>query len=955
MSFVLLYGFDAPMPTPTSHYAVYGDYDTLAVQVRQDNVIISSGPTFLSSEVGFDDNDLIKKSCEGFTLNQANALLAFPYAVLSVSENAEFCGFVVDSGSCDLLVTSNTKNAINETATGRISISVSPGGNFQYSIDGLNFYNNNLFINLPAGNYTVWVRRTDGTCLTSKAVTIFKTVVDISPNYFPIPYQDSLHLCFFFRLIVDDVKHTIAEPIKWDGVTIKGDRDLVFHGYKFKYTDGDVTLGFDCDAGRYVIEDEYNLHGEDGTVLFQFGYTYFGTEYILFPGKLDLTTYKWFADRVECSVQVDDFDSTFQSRQETKVSMTQNITFDGSDIVPPTPYNLLFHAKTILTEFKVDNTTKSIFYDDPVRQQDWSIMPETVDGQTSDITDSFFYPFGVIQGQARQLNFYQVLFQFAGLTDINFDWQFSGTIHIDNNGVIDGADYHLNCVYIYQRYDAATDTYTETVENIGQAYDGHLGPLDTVFLNFTEHATKTLSQFRFGIKDRIYFYCFLNADRNVKATFTLNQQSLSLDIKQTQESTETFGNVWFIDDVIRQTLAVIADNKYELRSTFYERKGANQLTDGCAAKAALTNGFQIRAFDIAEKPMYIDFQTLTNSLNAQHCIGINYATIQGVPIVRIERVNFFYQEKEILQIEHVEDHTYEEDVAKEMIYNDLKFGYDKFQEDGYNSLDEFNTQREALSPIQKNKATLEFISKFITSGYSIETIRRNQFDEQPSESVTNDDEVFYVTLRRGETDNDWTAEKDEPFEIVDNLISPDTSYNIRVSPARMLYNWFIWLKGIFVYKLPTDVITTTFFVQNGLMTTRFNVDEPCRIGDIDRTEITENADVPMSRLSTTQDIYRPEWVNFKCRLKPDKVQLINAALSGQFGVSKDYGYIMVKRPDGGWQAGWVYNLTYNYSTEQCTIKMLKKFYTPQLVDEDCCDWLMANNCYILANGHRLIA
>lgn len=949
MSFSLLYTFYES----ANQYDIYGDFDTLEVQVRQNNIIVSSGGTFLEADTGFGEGDVIKKQCEGFQLQQAEASLSFPYATLTIEENALFCGYAAEDTTCDLSVFAHTKNATNSDLNGRISVAVSPGGTYQYSINGLNWNTNNLFINIPAGNYFVYVRRPDGSCQTSIQTTVHKDVVDISPNYFPIPYQDSKHLCFFFRLIVNNVRTIIAEPIKWDGITISGERDNVFHGYKFKYTDSDTVLGFDCDGGRYIIEDVFNQYGEDGEVFFQYGYIYFGVEYILFPGKLILNTYKWYADRVECAVQVDDFDLTFQSRQETKVSMSANTSFEGTDIIPPNPYYLLFHPKTILTEFKVDNTVKSIFYDDPVRATEWSILPETVDGETSDIATSFFYPFGVISGQARLLNFYQVLFDFPGDTDIDFHWTLSGTIHIDNNGVLESADYNLNVPYIYQRYNAATDDYTETIEYIAASYTGTVGILSSTDLNFTLDATKTLTGFRFGAKDRIYFYASLNTSRQVKATFNITQSLLHLDIKQTQESTETSGNVWFIDDVLRQTLAVIADNRYVLRSTFFERASSYQLTDGCASKSALTNGFQIRSFDPAEKPLTIDFSTIINSLNAMYCIGINYATVNNVPIVRIERRDFFYQDKEIIQITTVVDKEYSEEVAKEIIYNDIEIGYDKFQEDGYNSLDEFNTKREWLTPIQKNKAKLEQLSKFITSGYRIEDVRRNQFNDQPQESVPNDDDPFFVALRKDE--DAWVTEKDEAFDVVNNLISPETSYNLRVSPGRMLYNWFIWLKGIFTYKQPTDLITNTFSIQNGDLETQFNVDEPCRVGDVDRILINETADIPMARLTTTENLYSPEWVNVICRLTPDKVQMINMALSGQYGPSKDYGYIMVKRPNGGWQAGWPVNLKYNYSTEECTIKMLKKYYTPQPVDEDCCDWLIANGCYILANAEKLIA
>lgn len=955
MSFIKLYSFDVS----TDHYDIYGDYDLSAVQARLNDVIISTGPTFTFSDTGFNDNDVIKKQCVGFTLQQANALLAFPYAVIFNTANAGFCGYTAPSTTCDLVIGTTTKNALNSTSSGRISVSVSPGGNYQYSIDGLNFQSNNLFNNIPAGNYIVYVRRPDGSCLTSKPVTVGQDVVDISPNYFPIPYRDSKHLFWFFRLIIGDTSTIIAEPIKWDGITISGERDTTFHGYKFKYTEGNTVLGFDCDSGKELIEAVYNQYGEDGEVLFQYGYSYFGQEYILFPGKLDLTTYHWFADRIECSVQVDDFDSTFQSRQETKVSMAASTSFDGNAVTPPSPYNLLFTAKKIITELTVSNTGKAFYYLDPLRQQEWSIVPETIDGETSDIAQTFTYTLGALSGAAKSLNFYQVKFDFDGKTDIDFLWNFHGRINIDNNGLIDGADWSFDVFYVYRKYNAATDTFTETVVNIGQHYDGHVNNLDNDDFDFTENASYTETNIDVRAKDEIYFYAYFTASRNVRLIFDITQDSHDLNIRQYQQTANTNGNVWFLDDVIRQTLNVIADNQYVFRSSFYERQSLVQLQDGCAAKSALTNGFQIRQFDVDEKPLYINFTTLVNSLRAMHCIGINYATINNVPTVRIERANFFYQDKEILQIDPAYIpggiESYDEEVAKEMIYNDVKIGYNKFQEDGYNSLDEFNTQREKLTPIQKNKATLELLSNFITSGYSIEDIRRNQFADQPSESVSNDDEPFYVSLNRDTDPDSWVPEHDEAFDTVTNLISPETSYNLRVSPARMFYNWFIWLKGIFSYKLPTDLITNTFFIQNGLMATQFEPDESCPIGDVDRVEITENVDIPLSALATTENIYRPEWINVKCRLTPEKVQLLNMALSGQFGPSKDYGYVMVKKPDGRWQAGWVYNLSYNYFTEQLTLKMLKKYYTPQPVSDDCCDWLVANGCYVMANENRLIA
>jgi hypothetical protein len=68
----------------------------------------------------------------------------------------------------------------------------------------------------------------------------------------------------------------------------------------------------------------------------------------------------------------------------------------------------------------------------------------------------------------------------------------------------------------------------------------------------------------------------------------------------------------------------------------------------------------------------------------------------------------------------------------------------------------------------------------------LETARRKQFIDSSTEDFDFDNDNFVICLNQ--SDN-TIAEKNENFSAVGNLISPETSYNLRISPARNFVRW----------------------------------------------------------------------------------------------------------------------------------------------------------------------
>lgn len=957
MAFEKIYTFSNDGKT----WDIYADFSTQAVQtVNTPNPQIV-GPGVDAIILGFNEGDVMISRCAGTTLLQVTALFAYPYAQFaSPVLNSPTCGYTPPT--CDVRYSASTTTATNGLNTGTATVTMLSSGTYLFSLDNISWQGSNVFNNLFPGNYIIYVLQTGliGTrhrCRANSQFTVADQTVVLPVNTDPIPYADSKNLCLKFRMVHDGTTYDVREPVGWDAVELTGERDLEYHGYQFKYTGPDVVLKFPCDSGGDLIRSVYENAGTDGDVNFEYYYAYFGVETILLSAKVLLTDYKRFPSYVQCTIHGDQFDAKLLSRMEVPVSMAATKTYDGSDVVPPSPYNLTLHAKEILSRFvEVTTNPKNAGLNTPLHSTTFSILPGIDDPSINDLLDSGTFALYSTLGTPVEDGLFIHKFATAGKIDLSLNWPLNFTVNINNNDLFSGGTFDCKMVYIFRKYDPLSQTYAETQETISAVISTAVPVFSANNYDISLIGTKTLSGFDVNVGDEIYWFTFVETNREftgVSFPF-VTQPTISYTVSQSQKTADSSANVWLLDDAIRQIISVISDNKFVFRSTFFERASATQINDGQASKRVLTNGFQIRKFDVTEKPLKVDFKTVLSSINAQNCIGCIYRVDQfGRSVVQIERREFFYQDNEILSIS--ETQSYDEQAATDYLYfNELDFGNKIFKTDGFNSLDEFNTEQKDLTPIQNNPKKLTQVSDIIISGFSIEDIRRQQFAATPTDSYNNDDNPVMVCVKRSGV-QDWVTEKNESFSTVENLFSPETSYNLRLSPRRAIYNWFVWLKGCFFYKDGAAQITNTAVTQNGDMITQFNGAEVDVIGDINKDLIQEKENFPVSKMNDTYSIYRPEWVNVVCRLSPSEVQLINEAMIGLSDSTKNYGYIMVKNDQGNWQAGWIFSLKYNYAFERATIKMLKKAVSPEAPTTNCCKWLVVNGCYLLVNGQRLIA
>ena len=708
------------------------------------------------------------------------------------------------------------------------------------------------------------------------------------------PYREKL--CYFFRIEYNGVTSDIREPGKWDSVGITGERDKDWHGWNYQYSDGEVQLDFDDLAGKQILEQAYAEGGNDAAANFYYG---FNETFYLFTGKFNFNTYKRENGRVNIAVERKDFNDLLQSRFDTKVSMAALDTLDGIPLTPPASFSLALHAKEIVKKYErfyepvIPFAPESYTLAATLGKSNLYYRFNTTEPKISEIETVTEMPLGISTLDPIANELYNWRLKFGGVITFSLDAYWSITVNI----TLGSGAYSFTPKMIIRRGGVnVLDVVIGTVMS---------GPTIPALLTVSGNINYDLLNFVCLPEDNIFIYIHLIAvNRAISSTFTCNTMNFVLNMLETTPASTA--KAWMLFDAVNHGIKVVTNNTSYLKSTLL-----NTLpTAGQFSEYAVTNGFQIRKFE--DRPLLITLKQMFSSLRANAAIGFGFEYVGTVEVVRVEGLEYFYQNLEILIIEEVE--KYSEEVETSLIFNEVEIGYNKYKEDGYNTLDEFNTRHEYLTPIKTHKNKLVLKSDFITSGYSIEDTRRQQYNDTPTNSYANDDECFLISL------NGVIPEKNEAFAEVNNLISPTTAYNLRLSPKRMLQNWAKWLGSLF-YKDGTEIVKNTFVDKNGDLSTRFLGTEPNPMGDTQKVLVIEKGNLTVAQLGSF--IFTPEKVTVRCKLLPDAVLLINESLKG-IGL-KAYGYIRIKKNSLEYQNIWLNKITYNFYTEKATLEGIKKW------------------------------
>lgn len=558
-------------------------------------------------------------------------------------------------------------------------------------------------------------------------------------------------LPYFFKLIHAGTALAISEPIGFDSVEFVARRDRDWHGFNYENTSSEYNLKFDCSKGGELIKQVYEEFGNDGEIDLQYGVLNNSTEIIEFEYKLNLNTYTFFGDKnlVQCQVETKTLHELIRSRWDTKLNIFDTKTLDNTTVSAISTLQLPLLSKEISQDYEnvVTNSVEADLQFIDLENRNAYVIFESGNPSKDEISIIPKYPMGVfegLEGTPLSLQTYFLKATNEGKYKFTINHQFNFLANITRHvafTTVSITSWSLKVWFVIVRADGSASTsldfYNQSGTNSGTS------------VNRTVSVTQETSYLDLKVGDKIFYYCHFgftastpqSSKVNTHVTVTNLFQSIKVDALTKAKT--TFGKAVFLGDAIKKAFQFVTNRTEPVRTSFYSFASLLQPTDGCGAGYALTNGFQIRNFDSANKPIRVTLGELMNSLKAIHCIGMSYEFDGINDVVKIERAVDFYKDVEIIKIDNTQNYT--ESVAKDYIYNQVEIGYKKFLDEGSSGLDDFCTKHEYQTPIKSQANKYDELSDLIASGEVIETLRREQFNEKPKESTTYDDNVFIIS------------------------------------------------------------------------------------------------------------------------------------------------------------------------------------------------------------------
>jgi hypothetical protein len=442
-------------------------------------------------------------------------------------------------------------------------------------------------------------------------------------------------------------------------------------------------------------------------------------------------------------------------------------------------------------------------------------------------------------------------------------------------------------------------------EVIGGTLQGDGNPVNKSF-DYTYSGTTTLGPGE-GIWGYMYFAQSVRTnDVNQYVNF---DPETSVNISAIRECPSSDAKAYMVNEALSRITEAITDACLKVRSDYYGRTDSRPYAaeyDGCGSLRAINNGLQLRRADVrdpnsddfAPAKIFISLKDALEGLNPIDNIGFGLEPDPdrtGFEQLRIEPVEYWYREEEILSLPTATDVkvvTQEQDA-----YIGVKVGYQKWEVEAVNGLDEVNASREFRTALTSVQNTLSILSKMVAGSYAIEITRQQSYAETGAADTTYDNETFIYCLTRALYG--FNVEQGNITSPA-GMFSPTTLYNWRIRPY---YNLMRWFKSIAnSYPNVGDTEKKLFFTGG---VGNFRASGQNTGGCVmEAGAKAENQDLGKADFldDDFQPIWRPKEIHFKYPLSIAEYRLIKAS---------PYGYVSVQCGVGGWLKGYIKSVQYS--------------------------------------------
>ncbi|MCH8067781.1 MAG: hypothetical protein IID16_00705 [Candidatus Marinimicrobia bacterium] len=657
------------------------------------------------------------------------------------------------------------------------------------------------------------------------------------------------------------------DPDGWDSQRINIARSKIFFGLFRTQTS---VLRFKGD-GREYVRNVYEVKGTEHVInigIYEYNDTTKRYE-LYYPGIIDLSTY---SNDEDLFVDVDVNDSSFsrkvRSRDDVKVNLSRIKSIDGITLPENNKVTVNLHQRELLStgEFLLNEATSTVESESGLDEgNNWEgfTLPISLQSSNSEIDNL---------SSQTVIALYAVGGAFwdpAGEESIVL---FTGTVKGTLSKVNTGSTQPINVSFLLRVYDDNTLTTVDFDSPISNAtFEIPDGQTDVTF-------TFTINKQFGGVPPAVNIGANAVISLIAQNTNVLGSGNDAFICEFTQIDFTVAQNLQFKDggpaqgylmhEAFERVVQVITDKEDSFKSDYLGRIDIDYEVNGAGAFETLHSALQIRRIPGTDPSLTL--KDLFTSLNAQNNLGLGIEFNEvGQPFLRLEEKGHFFSGEVILTVHSVSE--FGKDFSRDWAYSSIKVGYEKSATEELNGLEEYNNKFNFDTIIGTFKNELDLVSKIRWDGYGIEKMRRLSFDTNPNEDTKEDNDIFGVVVLEDGVDQSgkkkYKSAKDEAYDIVENIFSPGTAYNLDKTPGRMLRaNGGVIRPGLEKYL--DDEITLGFAEQKENLKSR-------KTGE---SAITENEPIDVKTLDT--GFWIPEIYKFKSALTRERFKIIQRKSNG---------------------------------------------------------------------------
>jgi hypothetical protein len=556
---------------------------------------------------------------------------------------------------------------------------------------------------------------------------------------------------------VSDSTSTVLtkDPIGWDEGTYVIKRSEIYKGAFHEYT---TSLKFHCDGGgKQFVDNVYQTEDIDGriNVLVEYDCDGSGTYDELFTGIINLASYKTDGQYTTVNIERSDLLTKFNNRDEISVDLTTTLypsgtTSIGGESISSVDSELLeLSSSTIVytDEWVINNAYEYSFdYEYAFGEvlssyTSFNMILGSSDMDTA-LSGSEYTDFSTTVFEQGFIEPIVTFNEPAIIYPITVNWSIDwGGVFTDTE--TDPASVRINfenkLFLVYGKKDVNVPSSLTLVElyNISGYGDGDYSNNFDVVTN---------GQITIHEGDSIWLAWFVESEttsgHEMKGTCKWVFDRSVFNFNTTTRFEATQAKSILIHEAFNQVVDCIADSDGNFYSEFYGRTDSEKqtyLSNGCGAKIALTNGFNIREF--TDKPIYASFKDLFESMDCIHNIGMGYVNNK----IRVEPLSYWFEgSTQIISLPNV--NKYEQRNDNTRYFNKIEIGYQKWESEFHGGLDDPNARHEYSTKISSVKNIYNKLCKYLTSSYTIEFTRRKNKVIEPTQDWRYDNDNFLISV-----------------------------------------------------------------------------------------------------------------------------------------------------------------------------------------------------------------